>query len=443
MSPTYMANGFDAAESGDLPATTAHLLERRDRAMGATYRLFYREPVHVVRAEGVHLYDADGRDYLDAYNNVPVVGHANARVQRRVSEQLGRLNTHTRYLTDNVVDYAERLVATFPPGLDQVVFGCSGSDAVDLALRIARYRTGARGVIATRHAYHGTTTAAAEISPSLGPHNVIPDYVVLVDAPDPVRDGEGDAGERFRHSVVAAADELERRGHRLAAFIVDAALSSDGLVVEPTGFLRGAVDLVRERGGLYIGDEVQSGFVRLGAGWWGFARHDVLPDLVVLGKPMGNGLPISAVVGRPEHFADFGAHVRYFNTFGGNNASIAAADAVLDEIEGRGLLQRVSEVGQMLGNALRAATKGDAGIAEVRGSGLFWAVELVRDDGMTPHPERAAAVVNAMRERRVLISASGRDENVLKIRPPLVFGREYVDRLATAVEEAIGVSTRA
>lgn len=437
MATTHMANAFDPRDAGLLAPPSAQLLARRDRVMGAAYRLFYREPIHVVRGEGVHLYDAENRAYLDAYNNVPVVGHSNPLVQSRVAEQLGVLNTHTRYLTDAVVEYAERLTGLFPDGLDQVVFACSGSEAVDLALRIARIRTSASGVIATRHAYHGTTIAAAEVSPSLGPGNVIPDNIMLVEVPDPVRDPDGDRTASFRDRVIAAADELERRGHGVAALLIDSALSSDGLVLDPIGFLADAVEAVRARGGLYIADEVQAGFARLGGKWWGFERHAVMPDLVVLGKPMGNGIPISAVVARPVHLDDFGGRVRYFNTFGGNPVSIAAATAVLDEFDQRGLVGGVSAVGELLGSALCDASRGVAGVAPVRGEGLFWAVELVGEDGRTPDAARASAVVNAMRDRRVLVSASGRYSNVIKIRPPLIFGAENVHVLVEALSASL------
>ena len=411
--------------------------------MGAAYRLFYDRPLHLVRGEGAYLFDSDGLDYLDAYNNVPVVGHSNPAVRRAVSEQLGILNTHTRYLTDQVVAYAERLTGLFPSPLDQAIFACTGSEAVDLAMRIARAVTGRRGVIVTRHAYHGTTTAAAEISPSLGPNNPIPAEVALVDAPDRLRDDPATATEDFGRRIDAAVDELRGRGVEPAAVVLDSVFSSDGLQPDPVGLLKVAAERARAHGALYLADEVQAGFGRTGA-WWGFQHHEVVPDLVVLGKPMGNGLPIAALVGRPDLLDAFGRKVRYFNTFGGNPVSIAAASAVLDEIEGRQLIGHAEGLGRELLDAIGAVVSNDAGVAATRGAGLFLAVEFVTGadspDPDSPDPDRAARVVNAMRERRVLISASGTYDNVLKIRPPLIFPASAVPRLVEGLAASLAAS---
>ncbi len=440
----HMVNSFDPARSGgDLGDAERELVRRRDAAMGAAYRLFYDRPLHLVRGEGAYLFDADGNDYLDAYNNVPVVGHSNPAVRRAVSEQLGTLNTHTRYLTDQVIAYAERLTGLFPSPLDQAMFACSGSEAVDLALRVARAVTGRRGIIVTRHAYHGTTTATAGISPSLGPHNPIPAQVALVDAPDSVRDDPDTAAEDFGQRIDAAARELSARGTEPGAVILDSVFSSDGLQLDPVGLLKVAAERARVHGALYIADEVQAGFGRMGD-WWGFQRHPVLPDLVVLGKPMGNGIPIAGLVARPDLLDAFGRKVRYFNTFGGNPVSIAAAAAVLDEIEGQQLLQQADAVGRDLLDAIGAVVSDDPGVAATRGAGLFLAVEFVTDGAgansagaSAPDPARAAKVVNAMRERRILISASGTYDNVLKIRPPLIFPASAIPRLAEGLAASL------
>ena len=407
--------------------------------LGAPYRLFYEKPVHLVRGTGAHLFDAHGADYLDAYNNVPVVGHSNPRVQRAVTDQLGVLNTHTRYLTDAVVDYAERLIALFPAGLEQVIFACTGSEAVDLSLRIARYCTRGEGVIITTNAYHGTTAAAAEISPSLGPNNPIPPRVIRIDPPvSGIADGAVDTD--FAARVEEAVREFGRRGIPFAGMIVDTAMSSDGLRFDPHGGLALGVEVVRRHGGVYIADEVQPGFGRTGD-WWGFERHGVLPDLVVLGKPMGNGIPISAVIGTPELFDAFGADVRYFNTFGGNPVSIAAADAVLDEIVERGLRDSARAIGDRLRSALHSLAAADAGAGEVRGAGLFLALDLLAPEG-GPDGGRAAAVVNDLREQRILISASGAHGNILKIRPPLVFDAADADRLLEGLASSLSSTAR-
>lgn len=431
----HMANAFDGSGTGDLGAETQELIRRRDAVLAPSYRLFYRHPVVAVRGAGVWLYDADGNQYLDAYNNVPAVGHSHPHVRRLVDEQLGVLNTHTRYLTEPVITYSERLLGLFPADLSKVVYTCTGSEAVDLALRIARYETGAQGVICTAHAYHGTTSAAAEISPSLGPNNPIGVHTALVAAPDAQREDPATLAEAFADRVRAGIEELRSRGVGFAGMIVDSILSSDGVQSDPAGFLAPAARVVREAGGLWIADEVQPGFGRLGSVWWGFQRHGVIPDLVVLGKPMGNGVPIGAVVGRDEVMANFGRDIRYFNTFGGNPVSIAAATAVLDVIDDEQLLDNVQRSGQRLLTGLREIASHHPGIGGVRGEGLFTAMEFV--DGADPDAGKAGRVVNELRERRILISASGPHENVLKIRPPLPFTTAHADQLLSELDDVL------
>lgn len=435
--PMHMANAFDGSALGELDAADRELVARRDAVLAPSYRLFYRKPVVPVRASGVYLYDAAGREYLDAYNNVPAVGHGHPHVVEMVTAQLGRLNTHTRYLTEPIVAYSERLLNLFGPWPFRVVYTCTGSEAVDLALRIARYHTGAKGVLCTSHAYHGTTAAAAEISPSLGPHNEIGPTVVTVAAPDGLRDDPAAAAADFADRVRQGIAELRSRGLGVAAMIVDSVLSSDGVQSGPQGLLAPAARVVREHGGLWIADEVQPGFGRLGATWWGYERHGLEPDLVVLGKPMGNGLPIAAVVGHERVMERFGTDVRYFNTFGGNPVSIAAATAVLDVIEREGLRDNAERCGAVLRSGLAELAGRYDGIGDVRGSGLFVAVEFVRPGGREPDAGAAARAVDALRERRVLISASGPHANVLKIRPPLPFTTAHAERLVTELDAVL------
>ncbi|WP_280833621.1 aspartate aminotransferase family protein [Mycolicibacterium frederiksbergense] len=435
----HMANAFDGSALDELDPDARTLIGRRDAVLSPSYRLFYREPIVAARGEGVWLYDPNGNQYLDVYNNVPAVGHSHPHVQRLVSEQLGVLNTHTRYLTEPVIAYSERLLALFGPELSKVVYTCTGSEAVDLALRVARYETGSAGIICTSHAYHGTTAAAAEISPSLGPNNPIGPNVVLVAPPDTYRQDPHTAGQEFADRVRDAISTLQERGVGFAGLIVDSILSSDGVQADPAGFLAPAAAAVRAAGGLWIADEVQPGFGRLGSGWWGFERHTLQPDLVVLGKPMGNGIPIAALVGRDNVMARFGRDIRYFNTFGGNPVSIAAATAVLDVIEADGLLENAREVGRQLLHGLTELAGRHAEIGDVRGSGLFVAVELVTDrDTKNPDPATASWIVNELRSRRILISASGPFENVLKIRPPLPFGAAHADQLLTELDDILG-----
>ena len=429
--------GQDALSDDD-----RQLLERRRRVLGPAAPLMYDRPLHIVRGEGAWLIDAAGRRYLDMYNNVAGVGHCHPRVVAAISRQAATLNTNTRYLHGYVVDYAERLLATFPDrGPHRVMFTCTGSEANDLAVRIARWATGADGVIVTEAAYHGGTTVSAACSPSTG---AVDDVVVTVPAPDgrsllddPADRASGDAGlaDRWAGEVSAAMDELARRGRRTAALLVDTVFSSDGIHPGTPGMLDAAAALVHERGGLVIADEVQPGFGRLGTGMWGHTRHDIAPDLVTLGKPMANGMPVAGLVGRADLIDGFCAGENYFNTFAGNPVSMAAATAVLDVIEDEGLIAHAAEVGRRLLDGVRTVTADDPTVGEVRGLGLFVAVEYVDADGR-PDRRRAARVINALRDRGVLISACGRYGNALKIRPPMVLSPGEADLFIGRLEQA-------
>ncbi|KKC26114.1 4-aminobutyrate aminotransferase [Sphingomonas sp. SRS2] len=424
-----MVNAF-TGDPSSLAPVTRQLIERRARLLGPAYRLFYEQPLHLVRGDGVWLYDADDQPYLDVYNNVASIGHCHPRVVEAIQRQVATLNTHTRYLHETILDYAERLLATFPPELSQVLFTCTGSEANDLALRIAEAATGGTGVIVTELAYHGLTHAVSGMSPSLGAHVPRGPHVWTVPAPRDARDIE-DVGAGFAAGVAAALAEMQSQGVRPAALFCDTIFSSDGIFSDPPGFLIEAVDAVRAAGGLFIADEVQPGFGRTGQAMWGFARHSVVPDMVSLGKPMGNGHPIAGLVVRPDIVAEFGANARYFNTFGGNPVSCAAGLATLSAIEEYGLVARAHSVGTYLREGLSALAGRDGRIAAVRGVGLFVGVEL--GEGGLPDPALTGRIVNGLRERRVLISATGPSANVLKIRPPLVFGREHVDLLLAAL----------
>ncbi|GKQ54651.1 aspartate aminotransferase family protein [Bradyrhizobium sp. Ce-3] len=417
-----------------MPAETStqELIARRNRLLGPAYRLFYEQPVHVVRGEGVWLHDAAGNRYLDAYNNVACVGHCHPHVIEAIARQAAVLNTHTRYLHETILDYAERLLATFPAEIGQAMFTCTGSEANDLALRVARTCTGGTGVVVTRTAYHGVTGALAELSPSLGLPEPTAPHVRLVPAPQSAGD---ETGEIFASGVRAAFADMARSGIRPAALLVDTIFSSDGVFADPPGFLRPAVEATRAAGALFIADEVQPGFGRCGEGMWGFARHDVIPDMVTMGKPMGNGHPIAAMAARPELLKEFGARSRYFNTFGGNPVSAAAGMAVLDVIERESLIENARRTGTDLRTRLTALRAKHELIAEVRGAGLFIGVELRR--GGAPAVAETAKLVNAMRRRGVLISAAGPGANVLKIRPPLTFGSEHTDLLVETLDQAL------
>ncbi|MBW3098027.1 aminotransferase class III-fold pyridoxal phosphate-dependent enzyme [Pseudohoeflea sp. DP4N28-3] len=404
------------------------LIARRQRLLGPAYRLMYANPVHLVRGEGVWLYDNKGDAYLDVYNNVASVGHCHPRVVEAMSRQAATLSTNTRYLHETILDYSEQLLGTFPEELQHVMFTCTGSETNDLAMRIARAFTGGTGFIVTETAYHGITHAVSELSPSLGRHVDLGVHVRTVPAPDLYRSNNGDVAGKFTADVAAAAEDLSRHGIKPAALIVDTIFSSDGVFPEPKGFLSGAVDAIRAAGGLFIADEVQPGFGRTGDTLWGFQRHGVVPDMVSLGKPMGNGYPVAGLVMKPDLIEDFGARARYFNTFGGNTVAVATAKAVLDVIFDEGLQSNAASVGKYLHDGLNAIAANSEMIGDVRSAGLFLGVEIVEDrTTRAPSADRAAKLVNGLRKKRVLISATGPNANVLKVRPPLVFTRDNAD----------------
>lgn len=433
-----MLNAFDPDRIGELSAHEVEMIEKRRKLLGPAYRLFYEEPLHIVRGEGVWLYDNAGRAYLDAYNNVASIGHCRPEVVEAIARQAAQLNTHTRYLHERVLQYAERLLETFPPELSHVMFGCTGSEANDLALRIARKHTGGTGVIVTRLAYHGVTSAIAEISPSLGTAVPLGADVRTVEAPDTYLYASEDIGERFTADVQRAIDDMKRHGIKPAALIVDTIFSSDGVFSHPPGFIQGAVDAIRKAGGLFIADEVQAGFARTGEAMWGFQRHGVLPDIVTMGKPMGNGHPISGMVTKPEILRGFGEEARYFNTFGGNPVSCAAALATLDVIQRDGLQRNSATVGEYIRAGFSKLADRHTAIGDVRGAGLFIGVELVQDRASkAPAAALAAAVVNGMRQRGVLISSSGTRGNVLKIRPLLPFTTQHADQLLSVADDTL------
>ena len=415
------ATYFNPERADELDPATRDLVARRERALGSAYRLFYDEPLQLVRGLGTKVWDANGTEYLDAYNNVPSVGHAHPRVVAAIAEQAATLNTHTRYLQEGILDYAEQVLETLPAHIETMMFACTGSEANDLALRIAKHATGGTGVVVTSNAYHGVTTEIAAISPSLGGLESLAPWVRVVEP--------GDLA-----SVGRAFDELQAAGVKPAAFIVDTILASDGVIPSPVG-LADAVAATRERGALFIADEVQPGFGRLGHGYWGFDRHGLSPDLVTVGKPMANGHPVAAVMARRDLTEAFGRQVRYFNTFGGNTVSIAAAQATLDVLRDEGLIENSRVVGERLLRDLRSIDS--PLVAEVRGAGLFMGFELRRDGA--PATAETLAIVNEMRRRGVLLAASGVDNNILKIRPPLPFSAADSERLVTELAAAVAL----
>ena len=427
-------NCYVAGEAAVSPEV-GERIDRRGRVMGTAYRLSYAQPVHFVRGQGVWLYDVDGETYLDFYNNVASLGHCHPRVVDAMARQAAMLCTNTRYLHDGVIEYAERLTGLVPIPRGRAMFTCSGSEANDLACRIARHATGGDGFIVTEYAYHGTSHLVAGLSPNLGSQVPLHPNVRTVPAPAAART-PGDVGDVFKQHVTAAVEDLLRHGIRPAALLVDSLFSSDGVYPDPPGFLSGAVDAIHDAGGLFIADEVQPGFARTGDAMWGFQRHGVIPDIATLGKPMGNGYPMAGLVAGADVIDRFGETARYFNTFAGNSVAAANGLAVLDVLQDDGLMANAKSVGGYFKDSLRSL--GARCLGEVRGAGLFLGVEVVadRETGM---PDRAAArrLVNGLRDRKILISSTGKHDNVLKIRPPLIATEEHVDRFMEVFVELL------
>ncbi|MBL8134305.1 MAG: aminotransferase class III-fold pyridoxal phosphate-dependent enzyme [Anaerolineae bacterium] len=434
------ADRFPAPE----PAKAETLAGRRSR-IGGSLSLSYREPIKMVRGWMQYLYDETGRAYLDVYNNVPLVGHSHPRVVRAIQRQTALLNTNTRYLHDNIIRYAERLTALMPEPLRVCFFLNSASEANELALRLARTYTRREDLIVLDAAYHGHTNALIDISPYKfnGPGgsgrkpwvHVAPipdDYRGAYRRDDPAR------GEKYAAHVGGLIAALQAEGRGLAGYIAESLPSVGGQIVPPPGYLRSVYAQVRAGGGVCIADEVQVGFGRLGTHFWGFALQEVVPDIVVLGKPIGNAYPLAAVVTTPEIAAAFDNGMEFFSTFGGNPVACAAGLAVLDVLEAEHLPENARRVGgswmAMLGDLMaRHAVVGD-----VRGSGLFLGVELVRDrDTREPAADEASYVVNRLREEGILAGTDGPHHNVIKLRPPLIFTEADAAFFTSALDDIL------
>ncbi|PZP25542.1 aspartate aminotransferase family protein [Pseudomonas kuykendallii] len=431
-------NRFDMASAERLDARLATLVERRRASFGASSVLFYQKPLEIVRAEGVTMFDAAGKAYLDVYNNVPTVGHCHPQVVEAISRQAALLATNSRYLYENLHTYAETLLATFPASLSNLVLTCTGSESNDIALRMAQTHTGGNGFVVTETAYHGNTTAVMEISPSsYRKGSPLPPHIRTIPAPDSYHLEPGQkVGTVFAAHLRAAIADLQNNGITFAGLVVDTVFSSDGVFADPAGFLAEALAVVHEAGGLFIADEVQPGFGRTGKGHWCFARHGIEPDIVTLGKPMGNGYPMAGVVTRPELLEAFCAETGYFNTFGANPVAAAAGLAVLQVIEQEGLIANADRIGTLLRDGLRDLGRRDERIGDVRGAGLFIGLEFSRGE-REPDANLAAYVINAMKEEGILIGAAGAYGNVLKIRPALCFGEDNAGFFVETLEKVL------
>ncbi len=429
LGPDETARRFGAP--ADAPSTSA-LVERRGRVFGtALAPLTYSEPLHLARGDGVWLQDVDGRRYVDAYNNVPVVGHSHPRVTTAIAEQSRALNTNLRYLHPTAIELAERLVASMPggSGLDTVLFLNAGSEATDLAWRLATAATGNGGALVTAHAYHGVTTATTALSPEEWRGGWRPDHVETFEPP---RDG---AGRADADAVASAIERLGASGRRPAALFLDTAYTSDGVRSPSPDYHAEVARLTRGAGGLVVADEVQAGHGRSGEHLWSFVATGLEPDLVTLGKPMGNGYPVAAVVARRSDVDALAERAEFFSTFGGNPVAAAAALAVLDVIDDERLIANAARVGAHLRSGLEALARHHRSIGDVRGRGLLLGIELVRE--REPDAALAAAVLDGARDRGVLIGTTGAHANVLKVRPPLVIGVEEADRVVRAIDEAL------
>lgn len=436
-----------SAVGADLTRTTEtpDLLARRRATIGAASPTFYDEPLELVSGSGVWLTDARGARYLDGYNNVPHVGHANPVVADAVCRQMRTINLSTRYLHTGVVDCAEALLAHFDGDLRRVAFTNSGSESNDLALRMARQHTGNTGVLVSDWSYHGNTASLAELTTGLAFHEPFGQHVRALHIPDGHAVGPDDEEcllQEALSEVDRAISSLDAAGHGVSAVLFDPLFSTEGLVRPPAGYVEGLALRVRAAGGMVIADEVQSGFGRIGSSMWGYQMYGVQPDLVVLGKPMGNGHPISAVVTTEELLEEFGARNDYFNTFAGTPVSAAAALAVLRVVREDGLMGRAEALGRHVGRRLRAIADGDGRVRAVRGRGLYFGLELV-----DPHDGRADAaltkeLVEDVRRRGALISRIGPDGNVLKMRPPMVITQAEIDLLVDLLQRSLDASTR-
>ena len=420
------------------------LLARRKQRLGNNVFTFYDDPLHLVKGQGVWVWDKDGRRYLDCYNNVPHVGHCHPKVVEAISKQAATFNSHTRYLHENILDYADRLTATFADPLSTVIMTCSGSEANDIALRMAQAVTGKTGIIATDHTYHGNTELVSRLSRSNPPPGGGADRVKYVATPDSYRPLGGKAGaahaQAFANEVQLAIDALEESGVGFSAIILCPYFANEGFPDLPAGWLDPTIAVVRKAGGIIIADEVQPGFGRTGTNMWAHQNMGFQPDVVTLGKPMGNGHPVAGLVTSPDCMDAFRQSFRYFNTFGGNPVSCAAALATLDVLEEEGLMENARIVGEYAKNGLKELAKKYECIGDVRGSGLFFGAEMVLDrETKEPATEFTLEVANAMRQRGVLINKLGVNYNVLKVRPPMPFAKEQADLLLETLDEVLSI----
>ncbi len=428
-------------KENDIADDTDILLERRHQLMGSGAPLFYKRPIHVERGHGPWLYDVQGNAYIDAYNNVPVVGHCHPHVVKAVSRQIAALNLNTRYIYQNILGYAERLTTLLPDHLSACFFVNSGSEANDIAWQMSKFITGKKGALVMENAYHGITEATEALSPYELNSKLAPHVRTLI-SPDPYRGPYQNKNDDLMNLYAADTDraiaDMAKSGHKPAAFMIDTSFISNGIPDVPDGYLPKVVDKVRNAGGLIIADEVQAGFGRLGTDMWGCNVHGIIPDFVTIGKPVGNGYPLGAVITSPEIINAYMNETELFSTFGGNPVACAAGMAVLDVIENENLMANAYTIGNYLQDGIRALMDRHPLIGDVRGRGLVVGVELVKDrETKEPATEETNRMLDLMKDNGVLVGSEGPHGNVIKIRPPLVFRKEHADILIKALDRSL------
>jgi 4-aminobutyrate aminotransferase-like enzyme/Ser/Thr protein kinase RdoA (MazF antagonist) len=406
-------------------------LSRRSRLLGPHAYLFYDRPLQIVRGEGVWLYDDEGARYLDAYNNVAHVGHCHPHVVNAIAKQARRLNTSARYMHGYILELADQITKRMPESLSVCMFVCTGSEANELAWQMSKVVSGNGGALITEFSYHGSAAATTEFSTETIPLEKLPSHVQTLFAPT------SDSTFRKPDSGLSSAIKaLDEHGHQPAMLILDTAFVSDGIYTSPKGYLNLLFTKTQNAGGICVADEVQGGFGRLGQHFWGFQFNDAIPDIVTLGKPMGNGHPLAAVVTRPEIAETLAKEMSYFSTFGGNPVSCAAGLAVLEVIEKEALQQNALEVGHYMREGLESLQNDYPVIGELHGSGLLLGIDIIKPDGAL-NPEMADHIMNHMRENGVLIGTTGQTYATLKIRPPIVFQKEHAEILLVALIKAL------
>ena len=418
------------------------LQRRRDHALGSGAELFYDTPLEIVRGEGAYLYDRGGRRYIDMYNNAPCVGHANPAVVRAMAEQQATVNVHSRYLHDGIVSFAERLTGLNHDGIESMVFSCSGTEAIEVALQMARIVTGKRGLVCTNATYHGNSELVGSLT-NVGCAKNQTGEIRGFPFPEcyrPLKEGlsEEELCAAYLAEVETAIKSLNTEGPGFAALIMCSIFANEGLPDIPAGFMSRVTELVHREGGLVIADEVQSGYGRTGL-WWGYEYSEFRPDIVVTGKPMGNGLPLAATGASKDCVDRFRAKMDYFNTCSATPLQAAVGMAVLDEIERLDLLKNAADVGGRLTRELSSRAETCNSIGDVRGCGLFISVEMINDAATKePAVEVTKTLADRLKDKGFLVSHSGIFSNVLKIRPPLVFSQVDADEFLDAFDECMG-----